>query len=276
LGKWNLWNEFDNVRKFNTLPVNEQNRIIGLLSDKNNMQDYYADTLIDLLKDKVSNETFLKMTFTFLLNGRPSYVRAGSIPNIVLAAGRIDQEKTKKVLMKSSSKNIPKLLLIFKNLSVEEEEFGLRALANSKYIPNEIHESKYEPTLKGLSRLPPVMRLKALETLTNNRNLKYNIFKNISEDEFRALVFTSSLKHTERVQEICNKFSELKNMGIESTVEVAGNCIYCGDYKVQINSKIIRTLTGARNTNLGKNLTHATCPFCYTTLKQEPIFRTIK
>jgi len=273
----NLWSEYNKARRFSTLTKIEQDELIKLLHTKDAAQSYYFDSLVNMVKPHIDKKTFLSIARNFIENGRAGAMKSRNTYEIFEAAYRIDPSGIKSLVTNSGSSTLSKLALICDNLTIDEEVKGLRALSTSKYMPNKIHELKYKPRLDAIKKLPPVMRLKTIETLVNSRRLKYNIFENIPEDEFKAMLFTSSLKHTDRVQTVCNKYDELKYMGVESTVRISGCCDLCGDYSITIKSNVIRTPTGMKETNLGRFLINRSyCPFCYSNLKQDPIFEEIK
>jgi hypothetical protein len=273
----NLWSEYNKAKRFSTLRKDEQDSLIKVLQTKEAAQSYYFGALINVIKPHIDHKIFLSMAYNFIENGRAGAMKSRNTHEIFEAAYRIDPSGIKSLAFNSSSSALTKLILICDNLTIDEEVKGLRALSTSKYMPNKIHELKYKPKLEALKKLPPVMRLKTIETLANSGRLKYNIFEHVPEDEFKALLFTSSLKHTDRVQVACNKYDELKYMGIESTVRVSGCCSLCGDYSISITSKVVRTSTGMKETSLGRYLINrSNCPFCYTTLKQKPTFEEIK
>lgn len=272
-----LWGEYNNARRFSTLPKNEQNRLIKLLLTDEAVQGYYADSIINMIKQHLDDKTFLSIAYHFMKNGRAYSMKSHNTHEIFSAAHNIDPSGIKAIVVNANSSTLNKLILLCDNLTTKEEVKGLRALSTSRYIPNKMHELKYKPKLEALKKLPPIMRLKTIETLVNSRRLRYNVFDNISEDEFKALLFTSSLKHTDRVQVVCNKYEELKYMGIESTIRISGFCDLCGDYSITIKSSVIRTPTGIKDTNLGRIIVNKTyCPLCYSHMKQEPTFEGVK
>lgn len=272
MSHYSLWKEYHNVRKFSSLPHNEKQRILDLLAKKEVLQSYYADTIVSAIKGQVDEKTYFKIASDFILYGKGTSMKSRAVLEIVEEAYRINSDETKNLLRKSTSNSLSKLILLCDNNSIDDEVKGLRALSGSKYVPSKIHAIKFKPRLEALKKLPPVMRLKALESLTNSRKLKYNIFENISEDDFKSLLFTSSLKHTERVETVCNKYSELKYMGIRSSVKVSGCCDFCGDFEVSVTSNVVRTKTGMQSTYFGRGLLRKCCPFCLSILSQEPDF----
>ncbi|MHA2280305.1 MAG: hypothetical protein ACXAC5_05600, partial [Promethearchaeota archaeon] len=208
-----LWKEYHKARRFSTLSKDEQDNLIKLLLTPEAPKSYYSDSLVNMIRPHLDDKTFLNIANNFLRNGRAYSMKSRNTHEIFDAAYRIDPSGTKVIAMDAKSPALNKLILLCDNLTLEEEVRGLRALSSSKYIPSKVHELKYKPKLAALKKLPPVMRLKTIETLMNSRKLKYNIFENVPEDEFKALLFTSSLKHTDRVQTACNQYDEIKYMG---------------------------------------------------------------
>lgn len=273
----NLWNEYSNIRRFTTLPKNEQSRIINLLKTKDAASSYYAGTLITMIQKHLSDKDYFDIAYNYIVNGKNFSVRSYNVQDIFSEAYRINPKKISNAIKESNIIQLNKLILMCNNITVEEEVKGLRALSTSKYIPYKIHDVKYKPRLDALKQLPPIMRLKAIESLLNNKKFRYNIFEHIPEDEFRALLFTSSLKYSDRIQAVYNEYQEIKYIGIESTVKVSGYCKICEEYSIIIKSRVIRTLTGINQTGIGRYITHRSCcPFCYSNLEQPPTFEEIK
>lgn len=270
-----LWNEYGNARNFPILSKSDQDRLITLLLTKEVVRYYYSDVIINIIRPHLDNKTFIDIAYNFINNGKAYSMKSNNTYEIFNAMYNIDPTGSKVAIMNSKIPALNKLILMCNDLTIEEEIKGLRALSTSKYIPSKIYKLRYKPRLKALIKLPPIMRLKTIEALINSRKLKYNIFENIPNDKFKALLFTPALnlKYSDKVETIYNKYDEIKYMGIESTVKVSGQCDLCGDYSITIKSNVIRTSTGMRATNLGRlAINKVYCPFCYTKLKQEPVF----
>lgn len=267
-----VWEEIRKIRAYSSLQKDEQTRIIDLLLDKKNVNLYYFDFLVFKIKDLVDDQTFYKIAINFILNGRASMLNDLYATSIVEKAYKTNPREVRKILFDSKAPALNKMLLMFGKCIEEEEIKGLRALSKSKYVPKRIHIRKYKPKLESLKKLPPIMRLNTLEALSNVNKLKYNIFGNFSEDEFKSLLFASSLKYTERIQTLQNKYSELKYVGLKSTIEVSGDCDFCGPYKMSLTSNVVRTVTGLKGTNL-KMIAKPNCPFCFSKLQSNPEFK---
>jgi len=174
-----------------------------------------------------------------------------------------DKAEVKKVIRTCKSKRVRRALLIIEDMSVEDETIGLRALSGLKYPPDTLYEFKYKPSVDAVKALPPIMRLSALETLLNNNNMAYNIFDNFADpEEFKALLFSATLRHRDRVEAVWDKFNEASNLGTEATVMVKYLCPNCGDIDVSIKSMCARTPAGLSNTRLGAFLNYQSCPLC--------------
>lgn len=233
------------------------------------VKSYYADFIIMELGKYITPYEFFEIGINYLKNATP-YQQPKAVVNIISRLMAHNATITKQAILKSNSKFITKLILTTDGISIDEEVLALRAISTSKYVPEEIYKIKYKPNLKALRKLPPVMRLKTLESLVNSRKVRYDIFGHISEDNFKALLFTSSLKHTDRVSAMANKYNELKYMGQKATLEIKGNCDICGDYSIKVTSGVIRTATGLRSAAGIKLLANHYCPFCYNRMTNSP------
>lgn len=230
---------------------------------------YYADMVILEIMPKVPVNDFMEIGFNFLEN-TTSQMRSSRAQDIVARLFELDNDRTKAALLASKSTAMHKILLASDDLTVEEEEKALRAVSTSKFTPTIIYKKQYKPSCEALKKLPPVMRLKTLESLTNSRKVKYNIFQNINEDDFKALLFTASMKHTDRAQSVSHKYHELKYMGQEASLEIKGHCEFCGEYSVRVTSGVVRTATGLKSASIAKVLTRQNCLFCYHRLSHAP------
>lgn len=269
----NLWKEYGNVIEYEKKSKLEQDRILRLLSDKANFNSYYYDSMIESLIGKISDTKYFELAKNVLSCGSRGPIPSASVERIIKEAFRIDHLATKDLFLASDSKMFNKLILICNNISIDEEIFGLRTISGSKYIPEIIRKSKYCPRLDALLKIPPIMRLKTLEALScSNSRISYNMFKNISDSDFKALLFTPILKYSDRVESLCNKYDEIKYMGIEATVAVKANCESCGDYVVTLKSDIVRTKTGMSGYSIGRFVLSNYCLFCSANLNTGPTF----
>lgn len=264
----NLWKEWNNVRGFANLPISEKDRIIGIMKMPAVLKGYWADAIVLELWGKIPQADSVEMSLALLEVGG-NIMNSERVHSIIENLLEVVPDKTKKILSGSDSTMVKKLLLMCPDISIEQEVQGLRALSTSKYVPNAIFKSKYQPTLEALEQLPPVMRLKTLEGLTISNRIRYNVFKKVDEDKFKALLFTTSMKHTDRVKEVSNKYDELKHIGEEAVMKISGHCKYCGDYSFKITSGVVRTITGIQKSGI-RSLAKKCCPFCYFILPNMP------
>ena len=62
-----------------------------------------------------------------------------------------------------------------------------------------------------LKELPPVLRLDVLESIMYNlENTSHIPFIDLTEDDLRHILFTTSIRHNRRVDYVVNKFKQLK------------------------------------------------------------------
>jgi hypothetical protein len=201
---------------------------------------------------------------------------ANTVNVLVAAYKRVksDPVKEKKIvdyMMSAKHKMAGRALLhLDRKLTLEEEERALRGMASSKYPDSVIYTKQYKPSLKAVKKLPPVMRLNTLETMAANKHLAFNIFENLGdEDEFKALLFGSVLRHRERVENLVNKHKEIKGLGVVATIKVRHKCDNCGDYEVTITSKRMRTKRGIEDSSM-KWLTYQRCALCGKSSETSP------
>lgn len=180
----------------------------------------------------------------------------------ILAVRGVDDNTLKSTLFSSAGVSAQKALLCLPNLAVKEEELALRAISTSTYTPRSIYDKKYCPSLDALKKLPPIMRLKSLESLLNVSNLSYNIFEKITnEEEFKSLLFSASTKHLDRVNSVWEKYQDIVKKGTIGILTIKYLCKKCGVIEVKITSGVLHSKSSLENSYL-KNLTHDWCPVC--------------
>jgi hypothetical protein len=173
-----------------------------------------------------------------------------------------DSVYVKNIIMGRTDDTYDKAILLFDNITPDEEVRGLRALGQRKFCSRIIQQYKYSPTKDAITKLPPVFRLKVLETLSHNRHLSYNIFKHFPDpDEFKSLMFSSVLRHRERAEAVWNKYQEIAFLGKDAEIKIKTNCSNCGEFEVVVNSKRVRTKTGLMATNLWNQFRYG-CVLC--------------
>jgi len=273
-----LWNYVNDAKNFSGASKGSQEHLIKLLLDPNKAHSFHLPNIINIMFGKVDKDLFFKFIENMFVNGGKNVSTSKDVLSIIEKAYDLDPDFTKQLMIKSESKSVRKAILMLKELSLDEEVLGLRAISTSSYVPFKIFENKYSPSLDALKQLPPMMRLKTLEIFLGYRYLIYtNMFSNIPEDDFNALLFTPSLKYSDRVKVVCDVYQELRYLGVKSTTEIKGECDKCGEFIITLTSGVSRTATGLSNTRLGQTLNRAGCPLCGTyKLKREKQLRVLE
>lgn len=181
--------------------------------------------------------------------------------------------KVKKMLLSCENERLHRMILGLSNLSINEEVAGLRGLSFYSSCPSSLYTNKYSPTLPALKKLPTVKRLKVMEALLANKHIGYNIFKYIDEDELEPLLFGSSLRHKERVAEVCVAYNYFSRLGESSKVKLDYDCTVCGKYDIVLSSNKIHSLSDFNHTNNARCLIWRSCLFCKS--KVEVSFRNL-
>jgi hypothetical protein len=183
---------------------------------------------------------------------------------------------TRDTIKGSIRTDIRRLILSFPNLTVDEEELGLRDLSNTKYCPTAVLSAEYKPSLEAIKRLPSIMRLKCLETLVGSRFNAYNIFERITDpDEFKSLLFSCTIKHRDRAEQVWHKYQEITQLGVMATVAIEGECTQCKEFSITIKSRVVRTKAGLECTRLKYHIGTTRCPFCCSALNREATFKEV-
>lgn len=260
----NYYHLYNDIRRYTTLTDIEKNKIIDTLSTAQCARDYsflgYVNQILSFLNKDDTIKIFDNMIAHYP-HSRSYY--EDNLYETVKKAYDFDKDHVKNVILNRTDDAYDKTLLLFENITTEEEARGLRALAQRKYCPRIIHTSKYSPTEGAIKLLPPVMRLKVLETLSNGSHLAYNVFSNFKDpDEFKTLMFSSVLKHRERAEAVWNKYKEIAYIGLDAKITIKTNCPNCGEFNVDISSTRIRTKTGLANTQLWNCFRYNRCSLC--------------
>lgn len=260
----NLYHLWTKVRDFERLSQQDRDNIINTLSEPDSAKDYsFLGYLSSIIRFLDKNETKRIFDNTTSNCPRSRSYNENVIFEIVKRSYEFDEDHTKKVVLGISGSDIyDKTILLFNNLTKDEELRGLRALGARKYCPSALHQHRYAPSKEAIQDLPPVFRLKVLETLANTRHLSYNIFKNFPDpDEFKNLMFSSVLRHRERAEAVWNKYQEIAFLGQDAEIKIKTSCSNCGDFETIIKSKRIRTKTGLLTTNLWNSFRYG-CALC--------------
>ncbi len=267
-----IWHqEHHNISNFANISKQEQDRIVGLMCDKNAVKDYWFELSLERIMPHLSDSQQLKIALNIIQSGEKRG-RTSALYNCIKKSFDINPDVIKNAINSSPESSITKILLIL-NPNKDEEIKGLRALSTNKHTPDIIYENKYEPSIQAIKDLPPVMRLNVLETLANSRYVNYNIFSNINENNFEDLLFPNIIKYPQRVSDIMDRFREIRYRGTDSKISVEGECDRCGPYEFVLKSKSFRTETGLKSTNTGRILLGNHCPFCYRNLKKAALFK---
>lgn len=251
----NIWHKMNNYDKMS----NEQKERVYLYLISPNTAGYRIRWHIADLMKKLDDKEKI-----FALFGRS--LEIGSSGNEVKAdffcALKADKDRCLNMVRSFKAHSFNTALLVYGS-SLGDEVLGLRALSKSKYAPDFIFTEKYQPSLEALNQLPPVMRLKAIESLTSNEQLGYNVFGKITDaEEFRKMLFASVLRHRDRVERVWTKFNELCLVGKQSVITATMDCSNCGKYSVTLNSSVVSTESKLRNTSIGRWLFSKNCPIC--------------
>jgi len=261
-----LWQYHSDVNKWDDITEVKKEEIINILLSTIFINAYDYPSILSSVIAHLTDEKLITKLFDFYINNINTYVLSNDIHYLVICQVHEkikDKQHIKNALVASKNKKLNKVFLLLDDRTEKEEELGLRALSGIKYAPSALYIKRYKPTLNVVENLPPVMRLNIFETLLNNANIAYNIFENFAdEDKFKALLFGSVLRHRDRVEVICDKYREMKDLGSEATVIIKCDCKNCGEYDVSIKSTRVRTQTGLNKTKLGRWVSRKACLLC--------------
>lgn len=194
--------------------------------------------------------------------GRDEY-----IDKMLSLCSELGVDKLKNILLSCENKRLHRMVLGFPNLTVKEEEAGLRGLAFYSSCPESLYQANYTPSYEALLKMPTVTRLKVIEALLDNKHIGYNIFKNINADAIEPLLFGSSLRHKDRVASVCEAHKYFSKLDTKSTVVISYDCSVCGQYDVTLNSTKIHAEEDFKHTGNARALIWKTCMFCKSKMK---------
>jgi hypothetical protein len=229
--------------------------------------DYYLPYVLEYLMSRLDKATAIDLYERLMSSVQQSYASQRILTTLTQYIYNLDPKVVRRVIESAPNNNdLQKHIFIFQDLTIDEEELGLRALSKSRYCPEFVFDSKYKPTLDALKRLPPIMRLNCLEALCSARIATYNVFENIKDgEEFKSLLFSSALKHRDRAEVIWNKYVNISGVGHPSSIKISGCCVKCGEFEITLSNKVIRTAAALRVTRFGRmfDVEHTNCPICY-------------
>lgn len=272
----NLWSAFykDIVKISSGQMTNaKKDEIVIALSSPINADDYNIHYMLNMLSPKINDQEYYQIGMN-ILNNRTISSGEYDTYNLVERCAKIDKKAVKIVLCATKTPVLNRALLTL-DPNLEEEVKGLRGCANTKYFPDVIFKKGYRPSLEALKKLPTIMRLNVIYSLTFSTNYT-NVFENLPREELETLLFPSMTKYPDKIREILEKYDEIRYRGQDSAVRVSGSCEKCGPYIITLETKIIRTESSMGNTYLGRNLLlNKYCPLCYATLQTTPQFENI-
>ncbi len=260
----NLWDYYSDIQDFENIAAERQEEILKVMLGDEAIKRWNYPTMLTMLLDHVDSDTVLSLVDHYLTSESAYYDSDASFGVVQKAYNRCNRKnEIKDLVRKCKSKTVHRSLLMMDNTTISDEELGLRSLSGIKYAPDILYTEKYTPSIDAIKNLPPVTRLKALETLLRNNDLAYNIFKNFNDsDEFKSLLFGAVLRHRDRVEQVWEKFNEVKDLGKDATVMITYSCPNCGECNISIQSTRVRTQTGLDTTRIGRFLNYRHCPLC--------------
>lgn len=259
-----LYQAYIDVGYYPTLPVERQREIVDLITKpQTGYSSYYITHIVDGLYEHLDKVEHANIVCKILSNIKHN-MNMSSFGTMVVRAAEVDLKKVKKILYKSKFPVMNKMVLALGPLSLDEEVRGLRAIAKSKWVPDQVRSASYAPTIEALKKLPPVMRLNAMENLcTKDRRLGYNVFKHLTASDFDVLLFSVVIKHNTRISELRERFNDLKFRGRTSKVKVEGACNTCGPWTIEITNNLFRTESGFKSSYFGSSIMmYGRCPLC--------------
>ena len=269
MGNYDLYNlYYQEVRAFKSLTPQRQSEVIDIV--KKSTTDYYFNMCVEYMIDFLDKPKALDLFKLYIKGTDKSYSHTERLIKVCNSIRKHDDTLVRSMAIdKDSCAELHKLILTYPDVTLDEEEQGLRALAKSKYPPGFLHKAKYQPRIEALKKLPSIMRLCCLETLTNQQYDSYNIFGRVTdEEEFKLLLFSSTLKHRDRAEAIWNKYKDLVGIGTRGSLKISGTCTRCGDFEIVLNSLVVKTQEGLKKARIGYYANGGCCPFCSGTLTQ--------
>lgn len=269
--KKDIWSYWQQIRTFDKQTPALQQEIFDFIMTPEVINSYNCAPCVAEIMPYLDPVLSFKLFTQFLTS---SYVLKKDyyVHTIVWSAYKhqSNQAAIRDLILKAKSDAAKRMLLTLENITVVEEEAGLRALSLITYASTYIFEHKYKPTLGALKKLPTVMRLEALETLLNVNLIGYNIFENIiNQDDFKNLLFSAAVKYQERAEIVWKKYLESLSRGVEGIITIKGKCDTCGEYEIQIKSSVAHTKIGLEKTQLNR-ISRKWCAMCGHSLTTEP------
>jgi len=255
-----MYSLYDKSHNFGSLNDIEKAKIIKFLKEPSNNSHWYVVGTMQNVRPHVHIDEFKNILTSVILTHKSS--SSDDLIDLLIEFAGDNKKFVVDLINKSDSKQLPKVFLCMDH-NEDEEVRGLRSMSLIKYPPSMIFKTKYQPTLEALKKLPPVMRLQALEAITNRKMLGYNPFGKIKDkDEFRSMLFGALLRYTDRIEQVWQKYQEYSGFGKDSLVKIKAECETCGEYSFSIASKCIRTFTGFKSSRLFWLFDNKMCTIC--------------
>lgn len=260
-----LWKYRQKIRNFVNLTPAEQQDVVDNVLAPTAYNAYRHEYWVSILASELTQKDHIeKLAETYFDNVGAYGDMRDACQIISVVYDRLDKDEIKKKVKECVRPHVVRCLLTLDDLTEDEEVLGLRALSKATQCPDVLYTKQYKPSPSAIGKLPPVMRLSALETLLNNRHFSYNIMEKFGDaDEFKSLMFGTAFKHRERVAAVCHKYDEIVNVGKEAIIMVKSTCDNCGEYSISLNSKVARTEVGLKGTHIGRYmLNRHNCMLC--------------
>ena len=260
----NFWNLYNEIKKFDQLSTNDKQKLLDMIFEESSPKQYNFALIVSNLLPKIDAGTSLRLLKHYIENGNDYTLKSDHLCSIVRDVYKYEENKkdVKDIIFNSSFQCVNRALLVVDDLNAVEEEKGLRALSSSKYTPDCVLTTRYKPSAQIIKKLPPVMRLNILESLSNEIHIAYNIFENLGDiDDFRSLLFGSVLRHPKRAEKMVERYREIVGLGKPGVIKIKSACNNCGEYEITIRSDRIKTVAGLDKSRIGR-LVNSHCALC--------------
>lgn len=230
-------------------------------------QHYLLPVALKKIVNILSKEEILSLTRNFLNN--ISYLDNRIFYNIY----ELNDHDEFIALFKSSKiKNWHSIFIGLKRYTQEQEILALRDLTSASKIMPSVYKNKYVMSYDAILQLPPVMRLKTLESLTAQDFIGHNIFENIDKDDFKGLLFGSALKYVDRANHVWERFCELSSIKKDITPIFTWQfeCEICGGFSIKTDNKMMTSKRLVNKTKLKYLVDMYACPICGCRLESRP------
>lgn len=259
---------FDTVRNPTVIiPTEEQiDKVIQTLKRPEAVDHYGFNQGLYAVKNNLTEQEIEQVLNNFLNNSR--YVNRATC---ITLYEMIDHDKFIKYFENSKIFNDNKSIYIALNsYTLKQEIDALRDITGKYKIWERSYTRQYKISKEALEKLPPVMRVKVLQYFLDVDFLPYNIFSNISEDDFRGLLFGASLRHNNLINFIWQRYEELIKISKPVHVKWSFDCKNCGKFDINLQNKMIVSERILKETLLFRQLGLYQCPVCSKRMENKP------